>query len=156
VYCKWHGSFLHNANDCNVFHRQIQSTINEGRLRFQEIKIDRPSVHVSTLELTSRKVLVWPCPTDKGKGKIIIIDDPRTINISRRVVTRKASVTPRPIHGPDVLTSDSSLRSYIVPTDQHESFVHTLSSLMRTRENFSVGHPSQIAPSQARLTWRFF
>jgi hypothetical protein len=35
-------------------------------------------------------------------------------------------------------------------------FVHTLSSLMRTRENFSVGHPSQITPSQACLTWRFF
>jgi hypothetical protein len=27
---------------------------------------------------------------------------------------------------------------------------------MRTRENFPVGHPSQIAPSQAHLTWRFF
>jgi hypothetical protein len=34
--------------------------------------------------------------------------------------------------------------------------MRTLSSLMRTRENFMVGHPSQIAPSQARLTWRFF
>jgi hypothetical protein len=65
-------------------------------------------------------------------------------------------VTPRPIPGPAVLTPGSSLGSYIVPTDQHESFVRTLSSLMRTRENFSVGHPSQIAPSQARLTWRFF
>jgi hypothetical protein len=65
-------------------------------------------------------------------------------------------VTPRPISGPAVLTPGSSLGSYIVPTDQHESFVCTLSSLMRTRENFPVGHPSQIAPSQARLTWRFF
>ncbi len=65
-------------------------------------------------------------------------------------------VTPRPIPGPTVLTPGSSLGSYIVPTDQHESFVRTLSSLMRTRENFPVGHPSQIAPSQARLTWRFF
>jgi hypothetical protein len=65
-------------------------------------------------------------------------------------------VTPRPILGPAILTPGSSLGSYIVPADQHESFVHTLSSLMRTRENFSVGHPSQIAPSQARLTWRFF
>jgi hypothetical protein len=27
---------------------------------------------------------------------------------------------------------------------------------MRTRENFPVGHLSQIARSQARLTWRFF
>jgi hypothetical protein len=65
-------------------------------------------------------------------------------------------VTPRPILGPAVLTPGSSLESYIVPTDQHESFVRILSSLMRTRENFSVGHPSQIASIQARLTWRFF
>jgi hypothetical protein len=36
------------------------------------------------------------------------------------------------------------------------SLLCTLSSLMRTRENFPVGHPSQITPSQARLTWRFF
>jgi hypothetical protein len=65
-------------------------------------------------------------------------------------------VTPHPIPGSAVLTPGSSLGSYIVPTDQHESFVRTLSSLMRTRENFPVGHPSQIAPSQACLTWRFF
>jgi hypothetical protein len=63
---------------------------------------------------------------------------------------------PRPIPRPAVLTPGSSLGSYIVPTDQQESFVRTLSSLMRTRENFPVGHPSQIAPSQAHLTWRFF
>jgi hypothetical protein len=50
-------------------------------------------------------------------------------------------VTPRPIPGLAVLTPGSSLGSYIVPTDQHESFVRTLSSLMRTRENFPVGHP---------------
>jgi hypothetical protein len=55
-----------------------------------------------------------------------------------------------------VLTPSNSLGSYIVPTDQHESFVHTLSSLMRTRENFLVGHPSQIALSQAQLTWMLF
>jgi hypothetical protein len=65
-------------------------------------------------------------------------------------------VTPHPILGPAILTPSSSLGSYIVPTDQHESFVRTLSSLMRTRENFPVGHPSQIAPSQACLAWRFF
>jgi hypothetical protein len=58
--------------------------------------------------------------------------------------------------GPTVLTPGSSLGSYIIPTDQHESFVRTLSSLMRTRENLLVGHPAQIAPRQARLTWRVF
>jgi hypothetical protein len=41
-------------------------------------------------------------------------------------------------------------------TDQHEYFVRTLFSLMRTRENLPVDHPSQIAPSQACLIWRFF
>jgi hypothetical protein len=34
--------------------------------------------------------------------------------------------------------------------------MRTLSSLMRTRENFPDGHSYQIAPSQARLIWRFF
>jgi hypothetical protein len=58
--------------------------------------------------------------------------------------------------GPTVLTPCSSLGSYIVPTGQHRSFVRTLSSLMRTRANFSIGHSSQIAPRQAHLTWRFF
>jgi hypothetical protein len=63
---------------------------------------------------------------------------------------------PHPIPGPAVLTHGISLGSYIVPADQHESFVRTLSSLMHTQENFPVGHPFQIAPSQAHLTWRFF
>jgi hypothetical protein len=57
---------------------------------------------------------------------------------------------------PAVLTLGSSLGSYIVLTDQHKSFVRTLSSLMCTRENFSVDHSSQISSSQARLSWRFF
>jgi hypothetical protein len=55
---KWHGSFLRNISDCVVFCRQIQSAINEGRLRFQkEVKIDRPHVPVTTLDPTSKKNL---------------------------------------------------------------------------------------------------
>jgi hypothetical protein len=30
AYYRWHNSFSHTTNDCNVFHRQIQSAINEG------------------------------------------------------------------------------------------------------------------------------
>jgi hypothetical protein len=30
AYCKWHNSFSHATNDCNVFRQQIQSAINEG------------------------------------------------------------------------------------------------------------------------------
>jgi hypothetical protein len=50
---------------------EIQSTINEGRLRFQEMKIDNTSVPISTLETMSKKLLVWSCVTDKGKVKIL-------------------------------------------------------------------------------------
>jgi hypothetical protein len=44
---------------------------------------------------------------------------------------------------PAVLTSESPLGSYIIPTYQHESFVRTLSSLLCTQEDFPIGHPSQ-------------
>jgi hypothetical protein len=91
VYCKWHGSFLHNTNDCVVFRRQIQSAINEGRMRFQkEVKIDMPPVPVTTLEPTSKKAITRPCAADKSKDKNIVIGDPRTLNMSRRMVTQKA------------------------------------------------------------------
>jgi hypothetical protein len=30
AYCKWHNYFSHATNNCNVFHRQVQSAINEG------------------------------------------------------------------------------------------------------------------------------
>jgi hypothetical protein len=31
-YCKWNGTFSHSTNDCNYFHRQVQSALNDGRL----------------------------------------------------------------------------------------------------------------------------
>jgi hypothetical protein len=78
IYYKWHGSFLHSTNGCAVFRRQIQSAINEGWLRFQkEVKIDRPPVPMTTLEPTSKKVIVRPCATDKSKDKNIVIGDTR-------------------------------------------------------------------------------
>jgi hypothetical protein len=43
--------------------------------------------------------------------------------------------------GPVVFTPGSSLGSYIVPTDQYESFVCTLSSLLRTREKLPSRSP---------------
>jgi hypothetical protein len=33
-YCKWHNSFSHATNNCNVFRRQVQSAIDDGRLIF--------------------------------------------------------------------------------------------------------------------------
>jgi hypothetical protein len=91
VYYKWHGSFLHNTNDCVVFRQQMQSAINEDRLRFQEVKIDMPHVPITTLVPTNKKVWVRPCAADKGKGKNIITVDPHTPNMSCIVVNLMAS-----------------------------------------------------------------
>ena len=74
--------FLHNTNDCNIIRRQIQSTVDEGRLRFQKMKIDRQSVPVDTLGPMDKKVLVRPHSADKGKGKNIIIGYPRAPNLT--------------------------------------------------------------------------
>jgi hypothetical protein len=69
----------------------MQSAINEDWLRFQEVKIDRTHVPITTLVLTNKKVWVRSCAADKGKGKNIIIVDPHTPNMSRRVVNLMAS-----------------------------------------------------------------
>jgi hypothetical protein len=63
--------FFHDTNNCNVFHQQIKSAINEGRLRFQEMNIDIQHFHVNTLRPTYKKGFVRLCATDKGKGKIL-------------------------------------------------------------------------------------
>jgi hypothetical protein len=117
VYCKWHGSFLHNTNDCVVFHRQIQSTINEGRLRFQkEVRIDRPPVPATTLEPTSKKAIVRPCAADKSKDKNVVIGDPRTPNMLRKVVTWKAPDKRKTEGAGGQARSDTRSRSPILRT----------------------------------------
>jgi hypothetical protein len=57
AYCKWHNSFFHATNDCNIFPRQIQSAINEGRLSFQEMQVDMQPFPVIIIELASKKSL---------------------------------------------------------------------------------------------------
>jgi hypothetical protein len=53
------------------------------------MKIDRQSVPIATLGLVDKKVLVRPYSADKGKGKNIIVGDPRVPNLSHGEVTRK-------------------------------------------------------------------
>jgi hypothetical protein len=54
------------------------------------VRIDGPPVPATTLEPTSKKVIVRPCAADKSKDKNVVIGDPRTPNMLRRVVTWKA------------------------------------------------------------------
>jgi hypothetical protein len=63
VYCKWHNSYSHATNDCNVFCRQVQVDINEGQLKFAEspqMKLDKFSflANMHMVECDGKKVLV--------------------------------------------------------------------------------------------------
>jgi hypothetical protein len=75
AYCKWHNSFSHATNDCNVFRRQIQSAINEGRMKFQEMQVDTEPFPVNVIDFEGKRALIRPSTADKGKEKEIIIDD---------------------------------------------------------------------------------
>ena len=71
AYCKFHNTFSPSTNDCNILRRQIQSSINEGRLVLPTMQV------VHTLELKNPKVLVRPSQTVSTKGKNVIVGDER-------------------------------------------------------------------------------
>ena len=68
AYCKWHNSTSHTTTDCNIFRRQVQSAINEGRLVLSEMQIDKAPFPVHTLELNNPKVPIRP---EEIKGRML-------------------------------------------------------------------------------------
>jgi hypothetical protein len=38
-YCKWHDLYSHTTNECNYFHQQVQSALNDGRLMFSDNRL---------------------------------------------------------------------------------------------------------------------
>jgi hypothetical protein len=55
VYCKWHNSSSHATNDCNVFRRNVQSAINEGRLKFQEMQVNTEPFPINMIKFDAKK-----------------------------------------------------------------------------------------------------
>jgi hypothetical protein len=97
AYCKWHNSFSHATNDCNVFCRQIQSAINEGRLKFQEMQVDTEPFPMNMIDFEGKEVLVRPNTADKGKETII--GDAKEANEGRKVSCRKVVAEKTPDGG---------------------------------------------------------
>jgi hypothetical protein len=86
AYCKWHNSYLLVSNDCNVFHRHIQSAIKEGRLKFAEspkMKLDKDPflANMNMVEPDGKKVLVQPSKAEPTKGKVIVIGQERPLRM---------------------------------------------------------------------------
>jgi hypothetical protein len=89
AYCKWHNSFSHATNDCNVFRRQIQSTINEGRLKFQEMQVDTEPFPMNMIDFEGKRIPVRPNTSNKGKDKEIIISNAREVDGNHKISCRK-------------------------------------------------------------------
>jgi hypothetical protein len=96
AYCKWHNSFSHATNDCNVFRRQIQSAINEGRLKFQENTEPFP---MNAIDFNGKKILIRPSTADKGKDKEVIIDNAREADGNNKISCRKVVAEKTPDGG---------------------------------------------------------
>jgi hypothetical protein len=58
AYCEFHNTVSHATNDYNVFCRQMQSAINEGRLVINTMQVDQSSSPVHVLELMNPKVVI--------------------------------------------------------------------------------------------------
>jgi hypothetical protein len=97
AYCKYHNSFSHATNDCNVFRRQIQSAINDGRLSFAEMQVDKTPFPMNTLDLEGKKVLLRPEQAEAAKGKsYIVIGEPRVIATDDKVLGKRVMVEKAP------------------------------------------------------------
>jgi beta-xylosidase len=60
-YCKWHKATSHDTNYCKIFRQQIQSAIEQGRLKFEtptkaekSMKIDQNPFPTNTIEVSSK------------------------------------------------------------------------------------------------------
>jgi hypothetical protein len=60
-YCKWHSAMSHDTNDCKIFRQQIQSAIEQGRLKFEiptkaekPMKIDQHPFPTNTVEVSTK------------------------------------------------------------------------------------------------------
>jgi hypothetical protein len=77
-YSKWHNATSHHTNDCKIFRQQIQSAIEQGRLKFETptkakklMKIDQhpfPTnmVEVSSKDMSQVKLLTSDSAQNKG------------------------------------------------------------------------------------------
>src|SRR6266498_5121750 len=88
AYCKYHNSFSHATNDCNVFRQQIQSAINDGRLSFADMQIDKKPFPMNTLGLEGKKVLIQPEVAGSANKNNIIIGEPRNSKESDKVLEK--------------------------------------------------------------------
>jgi hypothetical protein len=102
AYCKWHNSYSHATNYCNIFRRQIQLAINEGQLCLKQMQVDNDPFSVNAIDLQGAKVLVQPEQAESTKGKNVIIGEERPKSCEDKIWSREV-VLEKDADGKDVL-----------------------------------------------------
>ena len=79
-YCKWHNATSHSTNDCKVFCQQIQTAIDQGKLKFEApakpekpMKIDQHPFSTNMVKVFGKNALQTKLLTSKlakNKGTI--------------------------------------------------------------------------------------
>jgi hypothetical protein len=103
-YCKWHKATSHDTNDCKIFRQQIQSAIEQGRLKFEtptkaekSMKIDQHPFPTNTIEV-SRK--------DTSRVKLLTSDSAQ----NKAVFNPKVQATATDVKGKGLLLEEGDLK----------------------------------------------
>jgi hypothetical protein len=103
-YCKWHNATSHDTNDCKIFRQQIQSAIEQGRLKFEtptkaekSMKIEQHPFPTNTVEVSSK---------DTSQVKLLTSDSTQ----NKGAVDPKVQVTAADVKGKGLLLEEEDLK----------------------------------------------
>ncbi|KAM1003900.1 hypothetical protein ACFX2C_004163 [Malus domestica] len=103
VYCKYHNLSKHTTNNCVVFRDNVQSWIDNGKLKFPEKKM---SVDTDPFPTATVNMVDAYLPKDKGKGKAEVVETqrPRSQNCRPRFMADfRSNKPPTALTGPAIV-----------------------------------------------------
>jgi hypothetical protein len=102
--CKWHNATSHDTNDCKICRQHIQSTIEQGRLKFETpteaekpMKIDQHPFPTNMVEVSNK---------DTSRVKLLMSDSAQ----NKGAVDPKVQVTTADVKGKGLLLEEEDLK----------------------------------------------
>ena len=83
---------MHIASGIILFLMQLMIAISFVRLVMHEVKDDKASFPVHTIDLDNVKVLIRPEQAEGAKGKNVIIGEPRPNNVNDKIQAREVTM----------------------------------------------------------------
>ena len=124
--------------------------MNEGRLIFPEMKIDKTPfpVHTNThtIDLSNAKVLLWPEQAEGAEGKNVVIGETRPKNVNDKILAREVVLEKAP-NGKELIKITVKAK---VPGGQESSFATASRPADQDRPVRSVSSTSQTGQPQGR------